>query len=75
VLPAAGVNAARPLVWLAGLAKTNRLVCSEMLRTLVHGHRFDGSRACRELGLRYTPVSETLSRTVAWYRAQGLVPA
>ena len=30
-------------------------VCREMVRTLLHGHRYDGSRATRELGLRYTP--------------------
>jgi dihydroflavonol-4-reductase len=29
-------------------------VCREMVRTLLHGHRYDGSRATRELGLRYT---------------------
>ena len=55
VLPAAGANAARPLVWLAGLARTNRLVCSEMLRTLVHGHRFDGSRATQDILQIQTP--------------------
>ena len=26
-------------------------VCREMVRTLLHGHRYDGSRAERELGL------------------------
>lgn len=75
MVPPAAVNAARPLVWLADLMTVNPAVCSEMLRTLLHGHRFDGGRARRELGLSYTPVSETLSRTVAWYRAHGLVPA
>jgi dihydroflavonol-4-reductase len=46
-----------------------------MARTLLHGHRYDGSRATRELGLRYRPVEETLARTIAWARAEGLVPA
>jgi dihydroflavonol-4-reductase len=49
--------------------------CREMARTLLHGHRYDGSRATRELGLRYRPVEETLARTIAWARAEGLVPA
>ncbi|HUY61694.1 MAG TPA: NAD-dependent epimerase/dehydratase family protein, partial [Candidatus Dormibacteraeota bacterium] len=31
-------------------------VCREMMRTLLHGHRYDGSRATRDLGLAYTPV-------------------
>jgi dihydroflavonol-4-reductase len=48
-------------------------VCREMIATLLHGHRYDGSRATRELGLEYTPVRETLGRTIAWARAAGLV--
>jgi dihydroflavonol-4-reductase len=48
-------------------------VCREMVRTLLHGHRYDGSRAERELGLRYTPVRETIARTVEWARSQGLL--
>lgn len=48
-------------------------VCREMVRTLLHGHAYDGSRAERELGLRYTPVEDWLARTVRWYVAQGLV--
>ncbi len=50
-------------------------VCREMVRTLLHGHRYDGSRAQRELGLEYTPPAETLRRTVAWARAEGLLRA
>ena len=48
-------------------------VCREMVRTLLHGHRYDGSRAERELGLTYTPARETLLRTVEWARAEGLL--
>ena len=48
-------------------------VCREMVRTLLHGHRYDGSRAERELGLRYTPVEETFARTIEWAVAEGLV--
>ncbi len=48
-------------------------VCREMVRTLLHGHRYDGSRAQRELGLAYTAPADTLRRTVAWARAQGLL--
>jgi dihydroflavonol-4-reductase len=50
-------------------------LCRESVRTILHGHRYDGSRATRELGLRYRPVRETLGRTIAWAREQGLVPA
>jgi dihydroflavonol-4-reductase len=48
-------------------------VCREMVRTLLHGHRYDGSRAARELGLRYTPVEETFRRTIEWAATEGLV--
>jgi hypothetical protein len=43
------------------------------MRTILHGHRYDGSRATRELGLIYTPLDETFSRTIEWAREQGLV--
>jgi dihydroflavonol-4-reductase len=49
--------------------------CLDAARTLVHGHRYDGSRATRELGVRYTPVEETLRRTLSWFAERGLVPA
>jgi dihydroflavonol-4-reductase len=48
-------------------------VCREMVRTLLHGHRYDGTRAERELGLTYTDPRETLRRTVEWARAEGLL--
>jgi dihydroflavonol-4-reductase len=48
-------------------------VCGEMVRTLIHGHRYDGSRAERELGLRYTDPRETVRRTVEWAREAGLL--
>jgi dihydroflavonol-4-reductase len=46
-----------------------------MARTIIHGHAYDGSRATAELGLRYTPVEDTLRRTLEWARAEGLVRA
>jgi dihydroflavonol-4-reductase len=48
-------------------------ICREVVRTGLHGHRYDGSRATRELGLTYTPLEETLRRTLAWFVAQGLM--
>lgn len=49
-------------------------VCREAVRTLLHGHRYDGAKAERELGLRYTPLEETLERTLSWLAERGLVP-
>ena len=43
------------------------------MRTILHGHRYDGSRATRELGLEYTPLADTFSRTIDWAVAEGLV--
>ena len=40
---------------------------------MAHGHRYDGSRATRELGLDYTPIEDTLRRTVEWFEAEGLL--
>jgi dihydroflavonol-4-reductase len=50
-------------------------ICRELARTLTHGHAYDGSKAVRELGLRYTPIEETLRRTVEWWVDEQLVPA
>lgn len=55
------------------LVRRNPPVCREMVDTLLHGHRYDGSRAERELGLRYTSPRETVRRTVDWAKAQGLL--
>jgi dihydroflavonol-4-reductase len=57
----------------ATLLRRDLALCSEVARTLRHGHRYDGSVAARELGLRYTPLEETLRRTFAWYLERGLV--
>ena len=48
-------------------------VCRARVRTILHGHRYDGSRATRELGLDYTPVADTFARTIQWAVAEGLV--
>jgi dihydroflavonol-4-reductase len=73
-VPASIASAAAGLVE-AGFRVVRRTppVCREMVRTMLHGHLYDGSRATRELGLRYTPVRETFARTVEWALAQGLV--
>lgn len=48
-------------------------MCRARIRTILHGHRYDGSRATRELGLRYTPTADTFRRTIDWAVAEGLV--
>ena len=48
-------------------------LCRETIRTMGHPHLYDGSRATRELGLRYTPLRQALETTIRWYVDQGLV--
>jgi hypothetical protein len=48
-------------------------LCRARVRTILHGHRYDGSPTTRELGLSYTPVAETFRRTIEWALAAGLV--
>jgi dihydroflavonol-4-reductase len=48
-------------------------LCPEMVRTLLHGHVFDGSKATRELGLIYTEATVTLTRLIEWARGEGLL--
>jgi dihydroflavonol-4-reductase len=48
-------------------------LCREMARTLLHGHRYDGSRAARELGVTYSTAPDLLARLVQWYRSEGLI--
>jgi len=44
-----------------------------VVRTLIDGSAYDGSKASRDLGLVYTPIETTLRRTVRWYMEQGLI--
>ncbi len=48
-------------------------MCRARIRTILHGHRYDGSRATRELGLTYTPTADTFRRTIEWAVAEGLI--
>ena len=47
--------------------------CPELARTLLHGHRYDGSLATRELGLTYSAVEDTIERTLRWYADRGVI--
>jgi dihydroflavonol-4-reductase len=51
------------------------VMCRESLAVVLHGHRYDGSRAERELGLRYRSAEDTVWRTALWLVEQGAVPA
>lgn len=34
---------------------------------------YDGSKATRELGLKYTPIDESIRRAVEWFRSNGYI--
>jgi dihydroflavonol-4-reductase len=72
-IPRSLVRAGAPLTRLVARGREDAAVCPAMIRTLLHGHRYDGSRATRELGLGYRPIAETLARVLAWYRARGVL--
>jgi len=71
--PVLAMAAAAGLETVARLRRTTPSVCRDLVRTVLHGHAYDGSRAARELGLRYTPVEETIRRTLDWFLEEGLV--
>jgi len=71
--PAVAVTMATAVELVARVRRRRPPVCREMVRTLLHGHAYDGSRATRELGLAYTPVEEWMTRTVRWYADEGLL--
>lgn len=77
----------RPVVLPAGLARAVSSVtevafrlaggvspiCRARVDTILHGHRYDGSRAAREFGFTYTPVRDTFARIVEWAVSEGHV--
>lgn len=76
IVPNAVASAAGAVIEAASRAvRRHPPFCRAMVRTMIHGHAYDGSRAADELGLRYTPVEDTLRRTLEWARAEGLVRA
>ncbi len=48
-------------------------ICRELVRTILHGGRYDSSKAERELKISFTPLREMVVRTVAWYADAGHV--
>jgi len=60
---------------LAAIIRPSLGICPELITTLLHGHRFDGSKAERDLRFTYTEVSDTINRTASWFREQGLIRA
>lgn len=45
--------------------------CLELIRTVLHGGRYDSSKAEHELQLSFTSMREMVIRTVTWYAEAG----
>lgn len=73
VTPVAVRAVAAAVEWGFQLARRQPPFCREAARVLLHGHRYDGSRAARELGLAYTPVENTIRRSLDWFEDRGLL--
>jgi dihydroflavonol-4-reductase len=73
VPPAVARSAAALLEAVYAVRGRTPSLCRARIRTFLHGHRYDGSLATRELGLAYTPVRETFRRTIEWAVGEGLV--
>ena len=68
------VTAMAPVVELvARVVGKQTPICPESARVLLNGHRYDGAKATRDLGLSYTPIEHTLERAVAWFGSEGLL--
>ncbi|MBI3596238.1 MAG: NAD-dependent epimerase/dehydratase family protein [Nitrospirae bacterium] len=49
------------------------LMSRDTVELVVHGLRVDGSKAVKELGMRYTPFDEGMRKAIGWYWQQGLL--
>ena len=70
LIPAAILSEAK-----ARLTKSKPALTLDFARTALHGARYDGQKATTELGLIYTPLEETLVKTIDWYVKYGYVRA
>ena len=67
------MRAVAPFTGLVARIREDPAVCPATIRALLHGHRYDGSRATRELGLVYRSLEDTLERVLTWYRTHGML--
>jgi len=60
-----------PLSRLAALFGKGDDVCPDLVRTMLHGHRYDNTKSRDDLGMSYTPLEDTLFRLLEWLRSEG----
>ncbi len=62
-----------PAASVISMLKPGSEVCADLVRTMLHGHRFSNTRSREKLGLVYTPIESTIERTLAWFADEGLI--
>ncbi|MDA2978928.1 MAG: NAD-dependent epimerase/dehydratase family protein [Actinomycetota bacterium] len=62
-----------PLSRFAASVGRSKSICPDLVRSLLHGHRYDNSKSKSDLGLEYTPIEDTFAKTIAWFHAEGLI--
>jgi dihydroflavonol-4-reductase len=73
-IPAGVVRAVGlPLAAMMSVFKPGSEVCADLVRTMLHGHRFSNARSQDDLGLVYTSIESTISRTLQWFEDEGLL--
>ncbi len=71
-VPGGAVFVTAPLIEAAArISGREPVICREVVRAGLHGHRYDGSLASRKLGLAYTSPEETLRRILAFASTEG----
>lgn len=58
---------------IANRRKRRPMLPRETIAQLAHGLQVDGSKAARELGLKYKPMEQSLREAICWYWRQGLL--
>jgi dihydroflavonol-4-reductase len=62
-----------PVATIISMLRPSSDVCADLVRTMLHGHRFSNARSREKLGLVYTPLESTVSRTIGWFEDEGLL--
>lgn len=62
-----------PLSRLASIVGRSRSICPDLVRSLLHGHRYDNTKSKTDLGLEYTPIEDTFAKTIVWFRSEGMM--
>ena len=63
-----------PMAQAVALVRPSAGICPALVRTLLHGHRFDAAKAADVLNVSFRPATETFARTIDWFLAERRIP-